>query len=53
MAPPAPLLAVEVNLPGIDDDAARSDLVAAGAMVEDHARRADELQDEVRQGMRP
>jgi hypothetical protein len=43
---------VEANLPGIDDDAARSDLVAAVAVVEDLARRADEVEAEVRQRMR-
>jgi methenyltetrahydrofolate cyclohydrolase len=45
-------LAVEANLPGIDDEAARTDLVAAVAVVEDLARQADGLQDEVRQRMR-
>jgi len=45
-------LAVEANLPGIDDDAARADLVAAVAVVEDLARRADEVETEVRQKMR-
>ena len=45
-------LAVEANLPGIDDEAARADLVAAVAVVEDLARRADDLEAEVRQRMR-
>ena len=45
-------LAVEANLPGIEDDAARADLVAAVAMVEDLVRRADEVEVEVRQRMR-
>ena len=45
-------LAVEANLPGIDDDAARADLVSAVAVVEDLARRADEIEAEVRQRMR-
>jgi formiminotetrahydrofolate cyclodeaminase len=41
-------LAVEANLPFIDDDEARADLTAAVAVVEDLARRADEVEDEVR-----
>ena len=46
-------LAVEANLPGIDDDAARADLVAAVAVVEDLARRADEIEAQVRTRMQP
>jgi formiminotetrahydrofolate cyclodeaminase len=45
-------LAVEANLPGIDDEAARADLASAVAVVEDLARRADEVEAEVRQRMR-
>jgi formiminotetrahydrofolate cyclodeaminase len=45
-------LAVEANLPFIDDDAARADLVAAVAVVEDLTKRADEVEAEVRQRMR-
>jgi formiminotetrahydrofolate cyclodeaminase len=45
-------LAVEANLPAIDDEAARADLVAAVAVVEDLARRADEVEIEVRQRLR-
>jgi formiminotetrahydrofolate cyclodeaminase len=45
-------LSVEANLPGIDDDAARADLVTAVAVVEDLARRADDVEAEVRQRMR-
>ena len=45
-------LAVEANLPHIDDDAVRADLTAAVAVVEDLARRADEVEAEVRQRMR-
>ena len=41
-------LAVEANLPGIDDEAARAGLVSAVAVVEDLARRADEIEAEVR-----
>ena len=44
-------LAVEANLPGIEDDAAREHLVSAVAVVEDLARRADDLEAEVRQRM--
>ena len=44
-------LAVEANLPGIDDEAARSDLVAAVAVVDDLARRADEVEADVRKAM--
>jgi formiminotetrahydrofolate cyclodeaminase len=45
-------LSVEANLPVIDDEAARADLAAAVAVVEDLARRADEIEAEVRQRMR-
>jgi len=45
-------LAVEANLSGIDDDAARAHLVSAVGVVEDLAKRADELEAEVRQRMR-
>jgi formiminotetrahydrofolate cyclodeaminase len=45
-------LAVEANLPGIDDDAAREHLVSAVAAVEDLTRQADELEAEVRRRMR-
>jgi formiminotetrahydrofolate cyclodeaminase len=45
-------LSVEANLPVIDDEAARATLVAAVAVVEDLARRADDLEAEVRQRMR-
>jgi len=44
-------LAVEANLPVIDDDAARAGLVSAVAVVEDLARRADEIEAEVRKRM--
>jgi methenyltetrahydrofolate cyclohydrolase len=45
-------LSVEANLPGIDDEAARADLVAAVAGVEDLARRADDVEAAVRERMR-
>jgi methenyltetrahydrofolate cyclohydrolase len=45
-------LSVEANLPVIAGEAARADLVAAVAVVEDLARRADEIEAEVRQRMR-
>ena len=45
-------LAVEANLPGIDDEAARAGLVSAVAVVEDLARRADEIEAQVRNRMR-
>ena len=45
-------LAVEANLPAIDDPARRADLASAVAVVEDLARRADEIEDEVRRRMR-
>jgi formiminotetrahydrofolate cyclodeaminase len=45
-------LAVEANLAGIDDDTARAHLVSAVDVVEDLARRADEVEDEVRRRMR-
>ena len=44
-------LAVEANLGGIADEAVRSRLAAAVAGVEDLARRADEVEAEVRTGM--
>lgn len=46
-------LAVEANLAGIQDEGARAHLVSAVAVVGDLARRADELEDEVRRRMRP
>ncbi len=45
-------LSVEANLPLIDDEAARADLVSAVAVVEELARRADEVEAEVRRRMR-
>jgi len=45
-------LSVEANLPGIDDASARDELVTAVAVVEDLARRADEVEADVRQRMR-
>jgi formiminotetrahydrofolate cyclodeaminase len=45
-------LAVEANLAGIEDDAARADLVSAVAVVEDLAERADEIEAEVRKRLR-
>jgi formiminotetrahydrofolate cyclodeaminase len=45
-------LAVEANLPLVDDDAARRDLAEAVSVVEDLERRADEVENEVRQRMR-
>ncbi len=44
-------LAVEANLPTIDDDAARAGLVAAVGAVEDLVRRADGIEHEVRKMM--
>jgi methenyltetrahydrofolate cyclohydrolase len=44
-------LAVEANLPTIDDDAARAGLVAAVGAVEDLVRRADGIEHEVRKRM--
>jgi formiminotetrahydrofolate cyclodeaminase len=44
-------LAVEANLAGIDDEAARAGLVAAVAVVENLARRADEIEAGVRKRM--
>jgi formiminotetrahydrofolate cyclodeaminase len=41
-------LAVEVNLPGIDDEAARTDLAETVATVDDLTRRADALEVAVR-----
>jgi methenyltetrahydrofolate cyclohydrolase len=45
-------LAVEANLPGIEDDRVRADLAAAVAVVDDLARRADQVEAEVRELMR-
>jgi formiminotetrahydrofolate cyclodeaminase len=45
-------LAVEANLPGIEDETARADLESAVAVVEDLSRRADEVEAEVRQRLR-
>jgi formiminotetrahydrofolate cyclodeaminase len=45
-------LAVEANLSGIDDEAARAELVSAVAVVEELARRADGVEAEVRQRLR-
>jgi methenyltetrahydrofolate cyclohydrolase len=44
-------LAVEANLPVIDDDATRAHLVSAVTAVEDLARLSDEIEAEVRQRM--
>jgi methenyltetrahydrofolate cyclohydrolase len=44
-------LAVEANLAGIGDEAARAGLVSAVAVVEDLTRRADEIEAEVRKTM--
>ena len=41
-------LAVEANLPGIEDEAARTDLASSVAVVDDLARRADEVEADVR-----
>jgi methenyltetrahydrofolate cyclohydrolase len=45
-------LAVEANLPGIADEVERAELMSAVTVVEDLARRADEIETEVRQRMR-
>jgi methenyltetrahydrofolate cyclohydrolase len=45
-------LAVEANLPGIADEVDRAELMSAVTVVEDLARRADEIETEVRQRMR-
>jgi len=45
-------LSVEANLPVIDDEATRADLASAVAVVEGLARRADEVEAEVRQRLR-
>src|SRR4051812_38783953 len=45
-------LSVEANLSGIDDKEARGRLASAVAVVEDLARRADEVEAEVRRRMR-
>lgn len=44
-------LAVEANLAGIDDEAARAGLVSAVAVVDDLVRRADEVEAEARKMM--
>jgi len=41
-------LAIEVNLPGVEDDEARNELVAVVASVDDLTRRADAVEDAVR-----
>ena len=46
-------LAVEANLAGIDDQAAKADLISTVAVVEDLARRADEVEAEVRLRLYP
>jgi formiminotetrahydrofolate cyclodeaminase len=45
-------LAVETNLPGIDDEGARTELTTAAAAADDLARRADEVEEAVRDMMR-
>lgn len=45
-------LAVEANLSGIDDEAARAELVSAVAVVEELARRVDAVEAEVRERLR-
>jgi formiminotetrahydrofolate cyclodeaminase len=45
-------LAVEANLPGIDDEAARAELVAEVAVVDELARQADAVEAEVRRRLR-
>src|SRR4051794_37932395 len=45
-------LAVETNLPGIEDEAARTELLAAVAVVDDLARRSDEVEEAVRDQLR-
>lgn len=45
-------LAVETNLPGIEDDGARTELAAAVTLVDDLARRADAVEQAVREAMR-
>jgi formiminotetrahydrofolate cyclodeaminase len=45
-------LAVEANLPGIDDEAVRAELASAVAVVEELERRADEVDADVRQRLR-
>jgi formiminotetrahydrofolate cyclodeaminase len=45
-------LAVEANLDGIDDEAARAHLASAVAVVEDLARQADEVEAMVRERLR-
>jgi methenyltetrahydrofolate cyclohydrolase len=45
-------LAVETNLPGIEDEDARTELTSAVAGVDDLARRADAVEESVRELMR-
>jgi formiminotetrahydrofolate cyclodeaminase len=45
-------LAVETNLPGIEDEGARAELTTATAAADDVARRADEVEEAVRELMR-
>ena len=45
-------LAVETNLPGIDDERARSELAEAVAVVDDLTGRADAVEEAVRGTMR-
>jgi formiminotetrahydrofolate cyclodeaminase len=45
-------LAVEANLPGIDDEEVRADLASSVAVVDDLARQADEVEAEVRARLR-
>jgi formiminotetrahydrofolate cyclodeaminase len=45
-------LAVETNLPGIEDEAARTELLAAVAVVDDLARRSDVVEEAVRDQLR-
>ena len=45
-------LAVEANLPGIADESVRADLASSVAVVEELARRADEVENDVRQRLR-
>jgi formiminotetrahydrofolate cyclodeaminase len=45
-------LAVETNLPGIDDEGARTALTAAAGVVDDLARRADAVEEAVRADIR-
>jgi formiminotetrahydrofolate cyclodeaminase len=45
-------LAVETNLPGIEDEGARTELAMAAAVVDDLGRRADAVEEAVRDLMR-